>query len=83
MLLCVQENGLKTRVKDREELGVDLYGIQQELARYQQSVEQLHDEYAQKNQQRQRQEQQLMEARTQYKETQLIHGKERMRRRSD
>ena len=41
---------LKNRKKEREDLGVDLYGVQQELARFQMMLEKHHDEYSNLNQ---------------------------------
>jgi hypothetical protein len=56
--------------KDREDIGVDLYGVQQELARYQMTLEGKHDEFSSVNQQRNQEEQQLFEVRDMYKQTQ-------------
>jgi len=39
-------SALKARKKEREDVGVDLYGLQQELARYQALLEKYHDEYS-------------------------------------
>lgn len=72
-----QDESLKTRKKEREDLGVELYGVQQELARYQMMLERNHDNYTQLNQQRQREEQQLSEVRGLYKDTQLTFNKEK------
>ena len=75
--LSPQDESLKTRKKEREDLGVELYGVQQELARYQMMLERNHDNFAQINQQRQREDQQLTEVRNQYKDTQLAFNKEK------
>ena len=40
----------KNKKKEREDVGVELYGVQQELARHQMMLEKQHDEFAQKNQ---------------------------------
>ena len=58
-------------------MGVELYGVQQELARYQMMLERNHDQYTQLNQHRQREEQQLAEVRNLYKENQLTCNKEK------
>lgn len=68
---------LRNRKKEREDLGVDLYGIQQELARFQMLLEKHHDEFANLNQGRQQEEAQLDDVRNTYKETQLIVSKEK------
>ena len=75
--ICVQDESLKTRKKEREDLGVELYGVQQELARYQMMLERNHDTFTQTNQGRQREEQQLSDVRSLYKETQLTFNKEK------
>ena len=51
LIICGQQT-LKARKADREDLGVQLYGVQQELARNQMAVETVHDEYAEKKQER-------------------------------
>jgi chromatin remodeling complex protein RSC6 len=61
---------LKTRKKEREDLGVDLYGIQQELARYQMMLEKKHDEFSEVTQVRTQEEQQLDDVRNMYKDLQ-------------
>lgn len=76
MNYCFQEATLKKRSKEREDLGVELYGIQQELARFQMMLERRHDDFSHKNQLRQREEQQLTEVRSLYKDTQLTFNKE-------
>lgn len=68
---------LRNRKKEREDLGVDLYGIQQELARFQMLLEKNHDEFANLNQGRQQEEAQLDDVRNTYKETQVIVNKEK------
>ncbi|XP_070579736.1 coiled-coil domain-containing protein 40-like [Ptychodera flava] len=62
--------GLKNRKKEREDLGVNLYGLQQELARQQMLLEKLHDEFGQTKQVRHQCEEELEEVRHFYKYTQ-------------
>ncbi|XP_025098485.1 coiled-coil domain-containing protein 40-like isoform X2 [Pomacea canaliculata] len=71
------DESLRVRKKEREDLGVDLYGVQQELARYQMMLERNHDEFSQKNQLRQRHEQELVDVRHVYKDTQLTVNMEK------
>ena len=61
---------LRNKRHDREELGVNLYGLQQELARLQMHLEKQHDELSKMAQQRQQCEEQLQETRGMYKSTQ-------------
>ena len=61
---------LRTKRQEREELGVNLYGLQQELARLQMFLEKQHDELSQMARQRQQCEEQLQEVRGMYKDTQ-------------
>jgi len=56
---------------------VDLYGIQQELARNQMSVEQLHDEFAKRQKERIQGEQELREIREAYTEKHKLIKMER------
>lgn len=51
--------------------------MQQELARYQMMLERNHDEFSQKNQLRQRHEQELVDVRHVYKDTQLTVNMEK------
>ncbi|KAH9504072.1 Coiled-coil domain-containing protein 40 [Bulinus truncatus] len=69
----------KTRVKkkEREDLGVELYGVQQELAKYQMMLEQQHDQVAHLKQERQKEEQELNDIRSLFKESQFETTKER------
>ncbi|XP_071132695.1 coiled-coil domain-containing protein 40-like [Mytilus edulis] len=71
------DEALRNRKKLREDLGVDLYGIQQELARYQMLLEKNHDEYSSLHQGRQQEEQQLGDVRDLYKENQVSVNKEK------
>ncbi|CAL1527056.1 unnamed protein product [Lymnaea stagnalis] len=68
---------VRVKKKEREDLGVELYGVQQELARYQMILEQQHDKVATLKQERQKEEQELTDIRGLYKESQLIVNKER------
>ena len=79
--MCVpsspQDFLLKAKQRDREDIGVDLYSVQQELARNQMSVEQLHDEYAKHQKQRVQAEQELKDIRETYTEKQKLIKMER------
>lgn len=61
---------MKNKKKEREDLGVNLYGLQQELARQQMKLEDIHDEYSKTNQERHQCEEELEEVRYLYKYTQ-------------
>ncbi|KAK6170441.1 hypothetical protein SNE40_018834 [Patella caerulea] len=71
------EESLKTKRRNREDLGVELYGVQQELARYQMILERNHDDFATINQERLKNEQELNEIRNMYKNTQTTVNKEK------
>ncbi|XP_060084117.1 coiled-coil domain-containing protein 40-like [Ylistrum balloti] len=71
------EEALRNRKKEREDLGVELYGVQQELARYQMMLEKNHDEYSQLAQARIQEEQQLQDVRSMYKDSQTTVNKEK------
>ncbi|XP_069123768.1 coiled-coil domain-containing protein 40-like [Argopecten irradians] len=71
------EEALRNRKKEREDLGVELYGVQQELARYQMMLEKNHDEYSQLAQARIQEEQQLLDVRSMYKDSQTTVNKEK------
>ena len=58
-------------------MGVDLYSVQQELARNQMSVEQLHDDYAKRQKHRLQAEQELTEMRDTYTGKQKLIKMER------
>ncbi|XP_030840683.1 coiled-coil domain-containing protein 40 [Strongylocentrotus purpuratus] len=64
------KEALKGKLGDREELGVNLYGMQQELARQQTLLEKRHDQMGQLSQMRAQCEEQLREVRDMYKKTQ-------------
>lgn len=68
---------VKNKHTDREDIGVELYGIQQELARHQMMLEKNHDEYSKLNQGRTQMEQLLYEVRKQYKDKQTLINEER------
>lgn len=68
---------MRNKKKDREDLGVDLYGVQQELARYQMMLEKNHDEFSQLTQMRLQEEQQLTDVRSMYKDEQLTVNQEK------
>ncbi|KAK3733202.1 hypothetical protein QZH41_019682 [Actinostola sp. cb2023] len=59
---------LKTKKKDREELGVQLYGVQQELARQQMLLEKEHDFFNNENHERNKSEVALGEVQYLHKE---------------
>ena len=56
---------------------MDLYGIQQELARFQMMLEKRHDEYSDVQQVRQQEEQQLTDVQNMYKELQFKANQEK------
>ncbi|KAJ7340194.1 Coiled-coil domain-containing protein 40 [Desmophyllum pertusum] len=60
---------LKTKKREREELGVQLYGVQQELARQQMLLEKEHDNFNSENQLRQQCEQLLDETKELHEKT--------------
>ena len=72
-----QEEAVKSFSMERENLGVELYGVQQELARYQMLLEKHHDDFTKISQLRQRKEVQLSTVRVLYKDTQLTYNKEK------
>lgn len=49
VFLVTQTEDLKTKKREREELGVQLYGVQQELARQQMLLEKEHDNFNSEN----------------------------------
>jgi hypothetical protein len=59
---------LKNRKREREELGVQLYGSQQELARQQMLLEKEHDVFNDENQMRTQCEMTLNEVKTMHKQ---------------
>nr|XP_033816449.1 coiled-coil domain-containing protein 40 [Geotrypetes seraphini] len=70
---------LKRTKKEREELGVILYGLQQELAQLQLGLEKLHDRHSQSVMQRRQWEEELEVIRELYKKTREITNEERKR----
>ena len=73
----IQDETLRTRKKEREDLGVELYGIQQELARFQMMLEKRHDEFSDVQQVRQQEEQQLTDVQNMYKDLQFKANQEK------
>lgn len=65
--------------KDREELGVELYGVQQELARQQMTLENEHDKLNEWEQLRKKTETLLNENRTMYNQVQQDFEQQRKR----
>ena len=68
VFLVIQTEDLKTKKREREELGVQLYGIQQELARQQMLLEREHDKFNSENQLR-------LQCETLLEETKELHKK--------
>uniref|UniRef100_H2YI71 Coiled-coil domain-containing protein 40 n=1 Tax=Ciona savignyi TaxID=51511 RepID=H2YI71_CIOSA len=68
---------LKRKKSTREEVGVTLYGVQQELARQQSNLEQLHDKHSTSAERRRNNEANLQKIRENYKSIQNQNGKER------
>ena len=62
---------MNARQKQREDVGVELYGVQQELATHQMKLEGYHDTHATENQRRLHMDQQLADVRQLYKDKQL------------
>ena len=65
--------------KEREELGVELYGVQQELARQQMTLEKEHDRLNEGEQIRKKIEMLLNENKTRYNQTQRDFEQQRKR----
>ena len=76
-LFIDQTKALSDRKNERETVGVDLYGIQQELARYQMMLESMHDEYSKLSQERNGLQAKLSDVRTQYRDKQFTVSDER------
>ena len=68
---------MNKKKKDRENLGVELYGVQQELARHQMVLEKNHDDHAACKQDRSQTEQRLNDVRRMYRERQTGVNSER------
>ncbi|XP_063816816.1 coiled-coil domain-containing protein 40 isoform X2 [Pseudophryne corroboree] len=68
---------MKKNKSEREDLGVILYGIQQELARLQMGLEQQHDKHSQVSTLRRQMEEELQSIRNLYKKTHQTTDKER------
>jgi hypothetical protein len=67
----------KNKKREREDAGVELYGVQQELARHQMLLEKEHDSFSQTKQIRSQVEQELGEVRGMYKDQQTRVNDER------
>ena len=65
------------RKKEREELGVELYGVQQELARHQMNLEREHDKLNELEQIRRKAEMLENEAKSNYNQTQQDYAQQR------
>jgi len=66
----------KQKTKNREDLGVRLYGMQQELAKQQSSLEGLHDIRNKAAEKRQHKEVELDNSRKDYKENKMLYNKD-------
>ncbi|XP_035694889.1 coiled-coil domain-containing protein 40-like [Branchiostoma floridae] len=64
------QEATKSKHQEREDLGVQLYGLQQELARNQMNLERKHDTYANVHQAKQQAEEKLEGVRLTYKDVQ-------------
>lgn len=73
------EESVKKNTTEREDLGVELYGVQQELAKFQTLLEKMHDDQAEKRDSQLRMEQRLEEVRTVYSRKQTELHTERSR----
>lgn len=60
---------MKNKKKEREELGVILYGVQQQLAQLQMDLEKNHDCHSQVSMVRRQLEEELQDLRSMYKKT--------------
>lgn len=69
--------GCKKKSEEREDAGVELYGIQQELARHQMMLEKEHDNFSKSAQARSQVEQQLNDVRVMYRENQTKVNEEK------
>ncbi|KAM4691865.1 coiled-coil domain-containing protein 40 [Rhinophrynus dorsalis] len=75
--LCEMNTSMKRNKREREDLGVLLYGIQQELAHLQMGLEKQHNKHAQVSNLRQQKEDELVAIRSLYKKTHQITDTER------
>ena len=64
----IQQETFKNKRSEREQLGVDLYGLQQQLARQQMMLEKEQDNLGAINQQRKQKEELLQQVRQMYQE---------------
>ena len=65
------QEAVRNRTQERENHGVDLYGVQQELARHQMMLEKNHDQYASLQQLRSQQEDKLGDTQDMYRKYQF------------
>lgn len=70
MVDCVQLEAVKNFKKMREDVGVELYGVQQELARHQMLLEQHHDQFSGSKQSNTAAQTQLTDIRQMYRSLQ-------------
>lgn len=71
------QEAMKERGTERENVGVELYGVQQELARHQMLLEKNHDQYTNVNQHRVQIDQMLAEVQDLYRQSQFTVNKEK------
>ena len=72
-----QSEANRTKKKNREDLGIELYGVQQELARNQMMLEQNHDEFSAMKQLYTSAQNNLTETRDMYRNLQSVSAAER------
>lgn len=67
--VCLQQETFKNTKTEREQLGVDLYGLQQQLARQQMMLEKEQDNLGAMNQLRKQKEELLEQVKQMYQDT--------------
>lgn len=72
-----QQEAVKNKRETREDVGVELYGVQQELARHQMMLEKYHDDFSNIRQARHLTEQELLDVREMYKSNQKSVNEEK------
>ena len=77
LVLHLQQAKVNNSSKQREDVGVELYGVQQELARHQNLREGKENEYKEKHERRVHMEQQLQEVRQMYIDSQRTVNEEK------
>lgn len=83
LFLCAaQEVATKQSHAQRQELGVNLYGVQQHLARLQMQLEKSQDRHSVAACERRQQEEELREARALYDKTNAAANQERKKRKA-